>query len=166
LSTHTEEDDPYEKYRFKVLWEGRYVAGIGQVIGGLKRTTEPATFKEGGDPSTEIKWPALTFYEAVTLENGVTQDMEFAEWANAANNLTDDEGKSPKDRRRDITIVLLDEHGIPVVAFNVYGCWVSKYETSPDSSAGADAEAIQSMKLENEGWERIEVVKENHNEEK
>ncbi len=166
MSAHNEEDDPYEKYKFKVLWEGRYVAGIRKVIGGLKRTTEPVIFKEGGDPSTEIKWPALTFYEAVTLEEGLTQDMEFVEWANAANNPTSDEGESSKDRRRDITIVMQDERGEPVLAFNVYGCRVSKYVTSQDSRVRAGAMAIQTLKLENEGWERIEVVKKNHSEER
>ena len=50
--------DPYKNFKFRVKWDGRYVAGISKV-GALKRTTEVVEHREGGDPSTGRKSPCL-----------------------------------------------------------------------------------------------------------
>jgi phage tail-like protein len=73
--------DPYKNFKFRVKWDGRYVAGVSKV-GALKRTTEIVEHREGGDPSTSHKSPGRTKYEAITLERGVTHDTEFEQWAN------------------------------------------------------------------------------------
>ncbi|MFL6034539.1 MAG: phage tail protein, partial [Gaiellaceae bacterium] len=73
--------DPYKNFKFRVKWDGRYVAGISKV-GALKRTTEPVKHREGGDPSSSRKSPGRTEYEAITLERGVTHDLAFEQWAN------------------------------------------------------------------------------------
>lgn len=46
------------------------------------------------------------------------------------------------------------------MAYNVYRCWVSEYQALPilDSNANANGIAIQTIKIENEGWERDESV--------
>ena len=44
--------DPYKNFKFRVKWDGRYVAGVSKV-GALKRTTEVVKHREGGDPSTQ-----------------------------------------------------------------------------------------------------------------
>ncbi|MGH9937590.1 MAG: phage tail protein, partial [Blastocatellia bacterium] len=44
--------------------------------------------------------------------------------------------------------------GQKVLAYKVYRCWVSDYQAMPDLDANANAVAIQTIKLENEGWER------------
>ena len=36
----------------------------------------------------------------------------------------------------------------------VHRCWVSEFQALPDLDAGANAIAIEHIKLENEGWER------------
>ena len=43
--------DPYKNFKFRVKWDGRYVAGVSKV-GGLKRTTEVVKHRDGGDPSS------------------------------------------------------------------------------------------------------------------
>ena len=63
--------DPYKNFKFRVKWDGRYVAGVSKV-GMLKRTTEVVTHREGGDPSSSRKSPGRTEYDAITLERGVT----------------------------------------------------------------------------------------------
>jgi len=73
--------DPYKNFKFRVKWDGRYVAGVSKV-GALKRSTEMVEHREGGDPSTSRKSPGRTKYEAITLERGVTHDLEFERWAN------------------------------------------------------------------------------------
>jgi len=147
--------DPYKNFKFKVIWEGKYVAGISKVS-LLKRTTEVVKHREGGDPSTSRKSPGRTEYEAITLERGVTHDLEFEKWANKVWDFGASLGSevSLKDFRKDIIIELLNEAGQIVIAYKVFRCWVSEYQSLPDLNANENAVALQHIKLENEGWER------------
>jgi phage tail-like protein len=152
--------DPYKNFKFRVKWDGRYVAGVSKV-GALKRSTEMVEHREGGDPSTSRKSPGRTKYEAVTLERGVTHDLEFERWANKVWNFGAGLGLevSLKDFRKDISIEVYNEAGQKVIAYNLFRCWVSEFQSLPDLDANANAIAIQTMKLENEGWERdVSVV--------
>lgn len=155
FSVNAERFDPYKNFKFRVKWDGRYVAGVSKV-GALKRTTEVVTHREGGDPSTERKSPGQSKYEAVTLERGVTHDPEFEQWANKVWNWGSGLGAevSLKDFRKDIIIEVYNESGQLAVAYKIYRCWVSEYQSLPELDASANAVAIQTLKLENEGWER------------
>ena len=147
--------DPYKNFKFRVRWDGRYVAGVSKVS-ALKRSTELVEHREGGNPSTSNKSPGRTKYEAITLERGVTHDTEFEKWANKVWNFGSGLGleTSLSDFRKDITIDVYNEAGQLVLAYNVFRCWVSEYQALPDLDANANAVAIQTIKLENEGWER------------
>ena len=147
--------DPYKNFKFRVRWDGRVVAGVSKV-GSLKRTTEVVKHREGGDPSTSRKSPGRTEYEAITLERGVTHDPDFEQWANKVWNFGSAPGPevSLKDFRKDILIELYNEAGQKVIAYKVFRCWVSEFQAQPDLDANANAIAIQTIKLENEGWER------------
>lgn len=147
--------DPYKNFKFRVKWDGRYVAGVSKVS-ALKRSTEMVEHREGGDPSTSHKSPGRNKFEAVTLERGVTHDLEFERWANKVWNFGAGLGAevSLKDFRKDISIEVYNEAGQKVLAYNLFRCWVSDYQSLPDLDANANAIAIQSIKLENEGWER------------
>lgn len=147
--------DPYKNFKFRVLWDGRYVAGISKV-GALKRSTEVVEFREGGDPSTVRKSPGQTKYDAITLERGVTHDVEFERWANKVWNFGSGLGSelSLADFRKNITIEMYNEAGQLVKAYHVFRCWVSEYQALPELDASANAVAIELIKLENEGWER------------
>ncbi len=147
--------DPYKNFKFRVKWDGRHVAGISKV-GALKRSTEPVEHREGGDPSTTRKSPGRTKFEAITLERGVTHDVEFEKWANKVWNFGSGLGAevSLKDFRKDLIIELYNEAGQLAIAYKVFRCWVSEYQALPDLDANANAVAIQTLKLENEGWER------------
>ena len=147
--------DPYKNFKFRVKWDGRYVAGISKVS-GLKRTTEVVEHREGGDPSTSRKSPGRVKFEAITLERGVTHDQEFEQWANKVWNFGSGLGAevSLKNFRRDLIVELYNEAGQVVIAYKVFRAWVSEYQALPDLDANANAIAIQHLKLENEGWER------------
>ena len=155
FSVNTERFDPYKNFKFRVKWDGRYVAGISKV-GALKRSTEPVEHREGGDPSTTRKSPGRTKFEAITLERGVTHDVEFEKWANKVWNYGSGLGAevSLKDFRKDLIIEVYNEAGQLALAYKVFRCWVSEYQALPDLDANANAVAIQTIKLENEGWER------------
>ena len=155
FSVNAQRFDPYKNFKFRVKWEGRYVAGISKV-GALKRSTELVEHREGGDPSSSRKSPGRTKYEAITLERGVTHDPDFERWANKVWNYGSGLGSevSLEDFRKDIIIELYNEAGQLAVAYRVYRCWVSEFQALPDLDANANAIAIETLKLENEGWER------------
>lgn len=155
FSVNANRFDPYKNYKFRVKWDGRYVAGISKV-GALKRSTEVVTHREGGDPSSVRKSPGQTKYEAITLERGVTHDVEFEVWTNKVWNFGSGLGSevSLADFRKDIIIDVYNEAGQLALSYKVYRCWVSEYQALPDLDASANAVAIQTIKLENEGWER------------
>src|SRR3954466_2505266 len=147
--------DPYKNFKFRLKWDGRYVAGVSK-CSSLKRTTELVEHREGGDPSTSRKSPGRIKFEAITIERGVTHDLEFERWANKLWNFGAGLGaeSSLKDFRKDIIIELYNEAGQLAKAWKVFRCWVSEYQAIPDLDANANAVAIQHIKLENEGWER------------
>ena len=153
--------DPYKNFKFRVKWDGSYVAGVSK-MGALKRTTEVVKHREGGDPSSSRKSPGRTEYEPITLERGVTHDTEFEKWANKVWNFGAGMGSevSLKDFRKDLILDVFNEAGQKVLAYKIYRCWVSDYQALPDLDSNANAVAIQTMKLENEGWERDTDVSE------
>lgn len=147
--------DPYKTYRFLVYFEGSTipVAGISKVSGGFKRSSDVIEYKEGGNPIIR-KGLGRTKYDPITLERGVTHDPDFENWANAAQKLdTGSASTSLKGLRKEIRIDLLNEEGQPVHRYLVHRCWVSEYQAMSDLDAGANAVALEHVKLENEGWE-------------
>jgi phage tail-like protein len=161
FSVNAQRFDPYKNFKFRVKWDGRYVAGVSKVS-ALKRTTEVVEHREGGDLSSSRRSPGRTKYEAITLERGVTHDTEFEKWANKVWNYGAGLGSevSLKDFRKDLIIEVYNEAGQLAIAYKVYRCWVSEYQAMPDLDANANAVAIQTLKLENEGWERDQEVTE------
>src|SRR5881392_2983855 len=157
FSVNTQRFDPYKNFKFRVFFVGSTtpVAGISKV-GGLKRTTEVVKHREGGDPSSTRKSPGRTEYEAITLERGVTHDTEFEKWANKVWNFGSGLGAevSLKDFRKDLILEMYNEAGQVALAYKIYRAWVSEYQALPDLDANANSVAIETLKLENEGWER------------
>jgi phage tail-like protein len=153
--------DPYRNFKFRVKWDGRYVAGVSKVS-ALKRTTEVVKHRDGGDPSSSRKTPGRTEYDPITLERGVTHDPEFENWARKVWNFGAGLGAetSLKDFRKDITIEFYNEAGQLALAYNVFRAWPSEYQSLPDLDANANAVAIQHLKLECEGWEPDPAVPE------
>jgi phage tail-like protein len=151
--------DPYKNYRFRIRWDGRIVAAVSKVS-ALKRTTEVVKHREGNDPSTVLKMPAQSMFEAITLERGVTFDTEFEAWANLVYDVGSAGLISLARFRKDIMIEFGDEAGKSAKVYKVYRCWVSEYQALPELDANANAVAIEHMKIENEGWERDTSIQE------
>jgi phage tail-like protein len=153
--------DPYKNFKFRIKWDGKYVAAISKVS-PLRRTTEVLKYREGGDPSTSRKSPGRTEYDPITLERGVTQDLDFEQWANKVWLLHAGLGSevSLADFRKDIILDFFNEAGQKVLSYKIYRCWVSEYEPLPELDANSSAIAIQRIVLQNEGWERDTSVTE------
>lgn len=153
--------DPYKNFKFRIKWDGRYVAGISK-ISALTRTTEVISHREGGDPNSLRKSPGKTEFAPITIERGVTHDLEFEQWANKVWQSGAGLGMevSLKDFRKDIVIELYNEAGQLAIAYRVFRCWVSEFQALPELDANGDAVLIQSLRIENEGWERDDAIAE------
>ncbi|HSB35323.1 MAG TPA: phage tail protein [Thermoanaerobaculia bacterium] len=147
--------DPYKNFKFRVKWDGKYVAGVSRVS-ALRRVTEVIEHREGGDPNTSRKSPGRTQFDAITLERGVTHDPAFEDWANQVwrHGAAAGAEVALANFRKDIVIEFCNEAGQVVLAYKVYRCWVSEYQPLPALDADAGAAAFQSITLQHEGWER------------
>lgn len=146
---------PYATYRFLVYF-GKNTTPVAAVskVGAIKRSSPPIEYKEGGN-AIILKSLGRTTYDPIQLDRGITQDADFATWANYAQLL--DQGAPSTllaNLRREISIVLLNEEAQPVLRYLVHRCWVSEFQALPELDAGANAIAIEHIKMENEGWER------------
>jgi phage tail-like protein len=159
VTINADRSDPYKNYQFRVRINGAYVAGISR-CSPLRRTTEVLAYRAGDDPSTSRKSPGRTEYDAIVLERGVTQDLEFEAWANQVSRLDDDFGGAftQEDFRKEVAIDFFNEGGQLVLSYRVHRCWVSEYVALPHLDANDTTIAIQLIRLENEGWQRDSSV--------
>lgn len=159
FSVNTHRFDPYRNFKFKVKWENEYVAGLNK-CGALTKSTELVEWWEAGDLATSRKLPGKTTYNPITLEAGVTHDTNFENWANKVNNYEGAAAMSLKDFRKDVVIDIFNLQGAKVLSYKAFNCWVSEYTAIPDLDAAGSAVMIQSLTLQNEGWERDTSVSE------
>jgi phage tail-like protein len=153
FTVNTHRFDPYKNMKFRLRWDGKVVAGVSKVS-ALKHSTEPVMHREGGDNRMQRASPSIFKFEPITVERGVTHDVEFEAWARLIYSTDGDAAISLKNFRKDIIIELLNEQGNVAKAYKVYRCWVSEYQALPELDANAHAVAIEHMVLQNEGWER------------
>ena len=156
---NTHRHDPYRNFKFQVLIDGKPVAGLTKVSALIKRT-EVVEWRAGGDPSQIRKVPGKTQYDPITLEQGLTHDPVFEQWANLVNNIEGDCSMSLVNFRKDIIINVLNLQGTVVMSYIVMRAWVSEYQALPDMDAEGDQTAIQRIVLQHEGWQRDEAVTE------
>ncbi len=150
---NTHRFDPYANFKFRIKWDGRYVAGVSK-LSALKRSTDVITHREGGDPSTSRHTPSLWKFEPITIERGITHDPEFEAWANRIYSTAGDAAISLKAFRKDLIVEMLNRQNTVAKAYRVFRCWVSEYTALPELDANGHAIAIEKIVLQNEGWER------------
>lgn len=151
--------DPYKNFKFRILWDQKPVLGVSKVS-ALKRTTEVVKHRDGGDNSTDHKSPGRTSYDAITLERGLTHDPEFEKWANKVHPYAGDTAMDLVGYKKELTLEMMNEKGHVVYRYFLHACWVSEFTSLPELNANANAIAIESMKIELEGWERDVNTKE------
>jgi phage tail-like protein len=149
--------DPYKAFKFRVRWDGRVVAGVSR-MSPLRRATEVISHRDGADPSTSRRSPGRTEFDPVTLERGITHDLEFERWANKVWNVGSAPEVSLRDFRKDVVLELHNEAGQLIMAYHLFRCWVSEWQALPELDANASAVAIERITLQNEGWKRDAAV--------
>lgn len=161
--TNPASSEPYAHFRFRVAWDTggkvEYVAGFSHV-GGLSKTTEVISHRQGGETPAERIIPGQSSFAAITMERGLTLDVAFVEWANRVWDYpdTDHASEGPvslKDFRKDLILDIYNEAGQRVLRYRIYRAWPSEFTALPELDANADnAVAIETLVLQNEGWER------------
>lgn len=157
--TNAHRFDPYKNFKFRLILDGRPVMGVSKVS-ALKRTTEVVKHRDGGDNSTDRKSPGRTSYEAVTMERGITHDLEFERWANLVHSISVDAAMDLVNYKKELTLEVMNEKGHVAKRYFLHRCWVSEFTAVPDLDANANAVAIETAKFELEGWERDPETKE------
>lgn len=151
--------DPYKNYKFRVKWDGKTVLGVSKV-GALKRTTQVVKYRSGGENSIEHKSPGRTEYDGLTLERGITHDLEFEAWADKVHPYAGDTAMDLADYKKPLTLEVLNEKGHVALRYFLHDCWVSEFTAVPDLDASANAVAVEMIKIEMNGWERDKETKE------
>ena len=151
--------DPYKTYKFRVVWDNKVVLGVSKV-GALKRTTTPVSHRSGGENSTDHKSPGRTQYDAITLERGITHDVEFEAWANKVHPYAGDVAMDLVNYKKELTLEVLNEKGHVALRYFIHGAWVSEYTAVPALDATANAVAVEMIKIEMDGWERDTATQE------
>jgi len=152
--------DPYRTFMFQVVIDGKPVAGLKK-MSVLKKSTEAVKWRSAGDPAHERVMPGGTSYEPVTLEQGLTHDPMFENWANLVNNIQGNAAMSLVNYRKDIVINVLNLQGTVAMSYKLYRAWVSEFQALPEFDAGTmNAVGIQTITVQHEGWERDTSVAE------
>ncbi|SEW45512.1 conserved hypothetical phage tail region protein [Cognatiyoonia koreensis] len=160
FTVNTHRRDPYKNFKFRVQWDGRYIAGVSK-CSGLRRTTETVAFRDGGAPNLPGFGPGKTQFEPITLERGITHDPAFEDWANEVFNIQGDAAMSLRNLRKDVRIEIYNLAGQLVLAYHVFRCWVSEYQALPELDAlGESMTAFERIVLQHEGWQRDKDVRE------
>lgn len=157
---NTHRYDPYRTFMFQVVIDGAPVAGLKK-MSVLKKTTEAVKWRSAGDPAHERVMPGGTSYEPITLEQGLTHDPVFENWANLVNNIQGNAAMSLLNYRKDIVLNVLNLQGAVAISYRLNRAWVSEFQALPEFDAGTmNAVGIQTLILQHEGWERDTSVTE------
>jgi phage tail-like protein len=151
--------DPYKTYKFRIIWDGKPVLGVNKV-GPLKRTTTVVPYRSGGENSTDHKSPGRTQYDGLTLERGITHDVEFERWANLVHPYAGDVAMDLVNYKKELSLEVMNEKGHVALRYFLHGCWVSEFTAVPALDAGANAVAVEMIKIELDGWERDTATQE------
>ena len=87
------------------------------------------------------------------MERGVTHDLEFEAWANRIHPYTGDAAMDLAGYKKELTLEVLNEKGRIALRYFLFGCWVSEFTAVPQLDANANTVAIESIKIELEGWD-------------
>ncbi|HEX6566384.1 MAG TPA: phage tail protein [Chthoniobacterales bacterium] len=151
LSSDPQRADPYKNFKFRLSWEGRYVAGFSEVS-GLTEEISVVDYREGQYPISSHKAAERIEYEVIELERGVTYDSDFKQWASKICQYECE--RDVEVPLKDIRIDRYNEKGEITAAHTIHRCRVSEFHARPELDAATTSPEIRRIKLEHEGWER------------
>src|SRR4029453_12157963 len=152
--------DPFRNFNFRIVMGGVEVAACRKVS-GLTGTVDVVKFRAGNNKtSNEELSPGRTHYEPVTLEAGLNTDPQFEKWGTLLLSKDSNPARVADPAfRREVEIFLYDiDNNRPVKKFVLHRAWVSKYTAISEMAAEANEVAIETIEMQHEGFERLEVA--------
>lgn len=165
-----EKRDPLRNFKFRVViphpsptWSGAKLATLGFMsASGLAATTEPLSYREGGDNTTPRKMPGQTDFTPIVLTRGLfPDDMLTWQWFREIWSFAQGNGVPGNDFRSNITIFVM-EHPVTnpaaagqhtaKVAFRLFNAWPASIAYS-DLDAGGNGLMVNQMTLHHEGFD-------------
>ena len=137
--------DPYKNYRFLLEIDGIVQANFSE-CSGLGSDVEVVEYREGGDPVSVRKLIGKVSYPDITLKWGITDSMELYEWHMSA--------VSGDLKRKNGSVILLDDLGEEKIRWNFFQAWASKYEAPSLDAKGSDV-AVTSLTIVVERFEQV-----------
>lgn len=134
--------DPFRAYRFVVDVQGILVGGF-MTVEGIQCKADVYVVKEGGMNDGEHKLPGRVTYGDLTLSSGLTFADPMWLWYRST--------IRGKPLRKNGTIYLLDDLGLPVAWWNFFNAWPTEW-IGPQFDASQTQIAVQRFTLT---YERI-----------
>lgn len=150
-------NDPYRNFNFKIYIDAQVVAACKK-MSKISASVDVVKFRSGNATSAVSELiPGRVAYDPITLENGLTNDKTFQEWATTLmrNEFTEGARKTEPGFRKNIKIEVLDiDNKSPVRTYTLHNAWCSKYTALSDLVGDANDIIIESLELQYEGFVR------------
>jgi phage tail-like protein len=137
---------PLPKFYFEVTDDKGGLQGGFTEVTGLDVQTEPIEYREGNMPEfSKLKMPGMQKYSNITLKRGTFKGVNhFYDWWQSSVKASDH-----NSYQRNLTIVLKNEKGDPIVTWSVTNAWPIKVQSS-DLKADGNEVAIETMEIAHE----------------
>jgi phage tail-like protein len=143
------QDYPIPRFHFQVDWGGAKISFTE--VTGLVMEREKIEYRHSDSKDfNKIAMPGMVKNNNITLKRGKFEgDFDYNAWLEE---IADDRA----NKRRDVTIRLLNEKHNPVAAWTAARCFPVKV-TAPDLKSDANEIAVESIEIAHEGLKLMKV---------
>jgi phage tail-like protein len=143
--------DPLRNFKFTVDIAGFPGSALGfSKVSGLSSEVEVIEYREGGDTTTNRKFPGQVSFGNVTLERGVTTDSDLVDWLNSIFDPSLGPDQAGDIERFDVTITVKSKQGTIQRQFKLLEAFPASREIT-DLDAGSNEILIESLELAHQG---------------
>ncbi|TLU81710.1 MAG: phage tail protein [Chlorobium sp.] len=140
---------PISRFHFQVVWGGAKISFTE--VTGLVMEREKIEYRHSDSKDfNKISMPGMVKNNNITLKRGKFEsDIDFNTWLEEVAN-------ERVEKRRDVTILMLNEQHNPVAAWTAERCFPVKI-TAPDLKSDANEIAVESIELNHEGLKLMKI---------
>jgi len=136
--------DPVTNFRFVIDVEGFDRGAQFMKCSAPKRTVDVIEYREGDQPPILQKGLGLAKMDNITMERGLTENVDFVNWAKMAHDGSAGTAQNALPRK-EMTITQLDRQGNPFRKWRLFDAWVVEYRPISDLDATASENTIEQM---------------------
>jgi phage tail-like protein len=141
----------YKKFKYVIEIDGVARAAF-TTCSELRINAETVTHREGGRLHAH-KAPGLMEFPAITMDRGVTNDLDLYSWMRDTFDASVGTGMVTPDLYRTFDIVQQDRAGEEVERYTVYDAWCKEYSAG-DWDNNANEVRMEQVVVECDYWER------------